>query len=84
MNLAYHNNFKKRASKLIKKNPQLASRLSKQLSLLIKDQNHPSLRLHKLQGERSCQYAIRIEDDLRALLVKDKETWILVDFIKHY
>ena len=78
--------FKKKAQKLIKKDPALNSTLKKQFNLFKSNPLYPSLHLHKLQGKRSEQYAIKIKSDLRALFIKPKEskdTYIFFDLVTH-
>lgn len=56
--------FQKQLKRLVKQNPHLKSKIKQVLRILIKDINHPSLRLHKLSGENnwsvSVTYNIRI------------------------
>jgi mRNA-degrading endonuclease YafQ of YafQ-DinJ toxin-antitoxin module len=74
--------FKKKVKKL-SHDRLLKARLQKQLKLFQKNIYHPSLKLHKLKGKRSEQFAIWIEGDLRALAVKDGEDWIFFDLVTH-
>ena len=78
--------FKKKAQKLIQKDPTLSSILKKQFNLFKSNPLYPSLHLHKLQGKRSEQYAIKIKSDLRALSIKSKDskdTYIFFDLVTH-
>lgn len=86
MNIELAESFKKKAQKLIKKDPNLNLALKKQFNLFISDPFYPSLHLHKLQGKRSEQYAIKIKSDLRALSIKSKtkkDTYIFFDLVTH-
>ncbi|MFC1790174.1 hypothetical protein ACFLZP_01670 [Patescibacteria group bacterium] len=86
MKLEITKQLKKKLKKLVKSNPSLKQSLKKQLTLFQTSPNHPSLRLHKLQGKRCQQLAIWIKGDLRALLIKSptkKDTYVFFDLIKH-
>ncbi|OGV96452.1 hypothetical protein A2W24_00605 [Microgenomates group bacterium RBG_16_45_19] len=86
MDIELTNFFKKKAQKLIKKDPSLNSALKKQINLFRSNPFYPSLHLHKLQGKRSEQYAIKIKSDLRALSIKSmdkKDTYIFFDLVTH-
>ena len=75
--------FRKKAAKLVKNNLKLQKRFKKQFSLFQQNPNHLGLRLHKLKGKRSEQYAIWIEGDLRALAIKDGEVYTFFDVVTH-
>lgn len=86
MNVEFTDEFKKKAQQFIRKNPQLKSSLKKQFTLFKINPFHPSLRLHKLKGKRSEQYALWIKGDLRALSIKSKThtaTYIFFDIVTH-
>lgn len=83
MNFSVTESFQKKAQKLCKKKPQLRQSLAKQFALFQEDHRHPSLKLHKLKGKRSEQYAIWIIGDLRALGVKAKDTYVFFDLVTH-
>lgn len=83
MKISFSKNFIKKSTRLIKKNPQLEKSLVKQLSLFKKNNKHPSLRLHKLKGQRSDQLAVWIEDDLRALCIQSNDEYVFFDLVKH-
>ncbi|MBU1088530.1 plasmid stabilization protein [Patescibacteria group bacterium] len=83
MNFEFTHSFKKEAKKLCKQNQQLKSKLAKQFKLFGINPNHPSLKLHKLQGKRSVQYAIWIKGNLRALCIKKNNIYIFFDLITH-
>ncbi len=67
----YTESYNKRASKFIKKYPELIGQYEKTLNLMEIDPNHPSLRLHKLKGKLSELYSISINISYR----------ITIDFI---
>jgi len=83
--LIYTNSYIKRASKFIKKHPELLSQYGKTLKLLELDPNHPSLRLHPLKGKLKELYSISINISYRITLeffVSEKEI-ILVNVGHH-
>jgi mRNA-degrading endonuclease YafQ of YafQ-DinJ toxin-antitoxin module len=83
MNFSLTINFQKKAQKLCKKDSQLRKALTKQFILFKKNHLHPSLKLHKLKGKRSEQYAIWIIGDLRALGIKEGDNYIFFDLVSH-
>lgn len=83
MNLFYSEYFKKKLKKYLSKKPQLRQKVVKQLHLLEKNIEHPSLKTHKLKGKRSTEYAIWIEGDLRILFMLVDDGLLLTDLIKH-
>ncbi len=83
MNLAYSNYFKKRFRKRLEKSPKLKSKISKQLKLLVQDIHHPSLKTHKLKGNRKDEYAIWIEGDIRITFLIIDDRLLLTDIITH-
>ncbi len=70
-NLIFTESYQKRASKFLKKHPDLISQYSKTLQLLELNPAHPSLRLHKLKGKLSELYSVSITISYR----------ITIDFI---
>jgi len=58
--LIYTNSYIKRASKFIKKHPDLVSQYEKTLKLLEIDPTHPSLRLHPLKGNLKELHSVSI------------------------
>lgn len=83
MNFSLTQAFQKKAQKLCKSDLNLRLQLAKQFSLFQQNPHHPSLKLHKLQGKRSQQYAIWIMGDLRALGVKSAEEFVFFDLVNH-
>ncbi len=69
--IIYTESYNKRASKFIKKHPELIGQYEKTLKLMEIDPKHPSLRLHKLKGKLSELYSISISISYR----------ITIDFI---
>lgn len=83
MRLVYSNHFKKRLKKFINKNPQLFSKVNKQLRQLRQDITYPSLKTHKLRGKRADQYAIWIVGDVRITFLITQDFYLLTDVISH-
>ena len=67
-NLIYTNSYIRRASKFIKKHPDLISQYGKTLKLLEIDPNHPSLRLHSLKGNLKDLHSVSINISYRITL----------------
>ena len=83
MNFELTNSFKKKAKKLCLKNPRLKSTLIKQFNIFGTNPQHPSLKLHRLQGNRSVQFAMWVANDLRAIAIKSEDKFIFFDLISH-
>jgi len=83
MKLTYTNYFKKRLKKRVDKNHVLKQKVGKQLQLLLSDFGHPSLKTHKLKGERANEYAVWIEGDLRVTFIIIADEILLTDLITH-
>lgn len=84
-NLIYTNSYIKRASKFVRKHPDLISQYEKTLKLLEIDPNHPSLRLHPLKGKLKNLHSVSINVSYRITLefiIKKKEI-ILVNVGRH-
>ncbi len=67
-NLIYTNSYIKRASKFVKRHPDLISQYEKTLKLLEIDPNHPSLRLHSLKGKLKDLHSVSINISYRIML----------------
>jgi addiction module RelE/StbE family toxin len=77
--------YLKKLVKLLRKNPSLQDRYFKTIKLLTDNPHHPSLRLHKLQGELKDYYSASISMKYRIvldLIITDKEI-ILIDIGSH-
>jgi mRNA-degrading endonuclease YafQ of YafQ-DinJ toxin-antitoxin module len=83
MNYELTVSFKKKAKKLCLKNSRLKSTLIKQFDLFSTNPQHPSLKLHRLQGNRSVQFAMWVANDLRAIAIKSEDIFIFFDPITH-
>jgi len=67
-NLIYTNSYIKRASKFVKKHPDLISQYKKTLKLLEIEPSHPSLRLHPLKGKSKDLHSVSINISYRITL----------------
>ncbi len=83
MNFELTNSFEKKSQKLCHKDSSIKSALTKQFKIFNQNPRNPSLKLHKLQGDRSTHFAIWIKGNLRALAIKVKDTYIFFDLITH-
>ena len=66
--LIYTNSYIKRASKFVKKHPDLVSQYEKTLKLLEIDPTHHSLRLHPLKGKLKELHSVSINISYRITL----------------
>ncbi len=83
--IIYTKNYNKRASKFIRKHPELLGQYEKTLKLLEFNPNHPSLRLHELKGKLKGLHSVSINISYRItleLLISDNDI-ILVDVGPH-
>ena len=83
--IIYTDSYLKRAKRFIKKHPELISQYGKTLKLLELNPNHPSLRLHKLQGKLSELYSVSINISYRISIyfLIDKDKIVPVDIGSH-
>ncbi len=84
-NLIYTNSYIKRASKFVKKHPELISQYKKTLKLLEIEPSHPSLRLHPLKGKLKDLHSVSINISYRITLefIIIKKEIILVNVGHH-
>jgi addiction module RelE/StbE family toxin len=83
--LVYTDSYLKRASRFVKKHPDLISQYQKTLKLLEINPNHPSLRLHPLKGKLKDLYSVSINISYRITLeffIMEKE--ILLVNVGHH
>lgn len=83
--LIYTDSYIRRASKFLKKHPQIIGQYEKALELLELNPHHPSLRLHSLQGQLSGLSSVSINMSYRIvleLMIQDSDI-ILVDIGNH-
>lgn len=74
--IIFTDDYIKRATKFIKKHPELNSQYEKTLKLLKINPSHPSLRLHKLSGKLSELYSVSINMTYRIsidFVINDKK-----------
>ena len=89
MKLVAHKSFKRAFKKLIKKNPQLQSKVLGILDLLEDDPFTPSLKSHKLTGDLDGYWSCSVNYDCRIIFTfsQDEESEetliILVDIGSH-
>lgn len=83
MKITYTNHFERRLRKRVKNNLILKQKIVKQVGLFQKNQLHPSLKLHKLRGERIDQFSLWIEGNLRITFIQTGENIIFTDIITH-
>lgn len=69
--IIFTDSYEKRATKFLKKHPEIVSQYEKTLKIMEINPNHPSLRLHKLKGNLSEIYSVSINISYR----------ITIDFI---
>jgi mRNA-degrading endonuclease YafQ of YafQ-DinJ toxin-antitoxin module len=83
--LIYTASYVRRAKKFLKKHPQITGQYQKVLELLELNPQHPSLRLHGLQGQLKGLSSVSINVSYRivlALIIRDSDI-ILVDIGNH-
>lgn len=83
--LIYPESYLKKAKKFLRKHPEMRNQYQKTLELLEMNPNHPSLRLHGLQGRLSGLSSVSINMSYRIVLevvIRDNDI-ILVDVGNH-
>jgi mRNA-degrading endonuclease YafQ of YafQ-DinJ toxin-antitoxin module len=83
--IIYTESYNKRASRFLKKHPDLISQYEKTLKILEKNPDHPSLRLHQLKGKLKDLHSISINISYRITMefyITDKEI-VLVNVGHH-
>jgi mRNA-degrading endonuclease YafQ of YafQ-DinJ toxin-antitoxin module len=83
--IVYTQSYIRRASKFIRKHPQLIGQYAKTLKLLELNPFHPSLRFHKLSGKLSELYSVSINISYRITMefVISEKTIIPVNIGSH-
>ena len=64
--LSFSNKFQRQVTKLSNGNLQLKNQIKKTVILLSKDINYPSLRLHKLSGEKF--WSVSVNKSIRIII----------------
>ena len=75
----------KKIKKFLKKHPNLFKKYEKTISILEQNPFHPSLRLHKLQGDLKEFYSVSIDLEYRIIIdfiIIDKQIF-LIDIGSH-
>ena len=83
--IIFTESYVKRATKFIKKHPELLKQYEKTLQLMELNPSHPSLRLHKLEGRLSDYYSVSINMSYRItidFIIQDNEI-IPINIGKH-
>ncbi|HTK03865.1 MAG TPA: plasmid stabilization protein [Alphaproteobacteria bacterium] len=83
MEIRTTSHFDKNLSKKLKSNFQLKNKVNKQVGLLQQNLRHPSLKLHKLNGERAQEYSFWIEGNLRITFMIVDHVILFTDIITH-
>ena len=83
--LLYPDSYIRRASKFLKRHPELLEQYQKTLELLELNPHHPSLRLHRLKGKLADLHSVSINISYRIsleLIISEQEI-ILIDVGTH-
>ena len=78
--LIFPESYIKRARKFLRKHPQIQGQYRKTLQLLELNPNHPSLRLHDLEGRLKVMSSVSINMSYRTVLefeIKGKEILLI-------
>lgn len=83
MKIYLSNKFKKSFSKLKKKDSKIVKKAKKQLAILQQNPNHPSLRLHKLEGKLAESWSISVDKNNRITFVYSEGSIVLTNIGSH-
>ena len=81
--LIFSDSYLKKEQKFFKKHKELLDRYKKVLHILRVNPNHPSLRLHKLQGNLKEYYSVSINMQYRIVInfvIEDGKIIFIPDF----
>ena len=67
-NIHLTDDYQKKVRKFIKRHKDMASRYDKTIQILRENPYHPSLRLHKLNGELHEYYSVSINIEYRIIM----------------
>ena len=73
MNIDYTKGFIRGLKKLSKKDKSLRQDVVDKINLFISNRSHPSLRLHKLQGQLKDAWSISIDKSTRIIFNSEKD-----------
>ena len=83
MNTRYEESFIRNLKKLSKKDRLFRKKVVDKINLFINDKQHPSLRLHKLQGKLKDAWSISVDKSIRILIYQDGNELVFVDIGSH-
>jgi len=83
--LVFTESYIKKASRFIKKHPEMVNQYKKTLELLELNPSHPSLRLHRLEGKLSNLFSVSINMSYRITIefLISEETIVPVNLETH-
>lgn len=81
MKLVLSSKFQKDLDKLLTKNPQIKSKVTKTLKLMQQNIRHPSLRLHKLAGTNI--WSVSVDLSIRIVFYLSENKLFLLEIGKH-
>ncbi len=83
MSIYYSPSFVAKYKKISKKNKKQGDLIKERIALFLSNKIHPSLRLHKLQGNLKEAWSISIDRKIRILLYQDTDSISFVDIGSH-
>jgi len=83
MNANYSSVFVTKYRKILRKNNKCSDLIKEKMALFLSDKSHPSLRLHKLQGNLKEAWSISVDRKTRILLYQDESGVTFVDIGSH-
>ena len=83
MQIKYHKNFQKSFKKRIAPYPKLVAQFQKHLTLFIENPENPTLKDHKLVGQKLNLRAFSVTGDIRVVYKKVKDELWLFDIGSH-
>ena len=66
--IGHGNGYEKKLLKFLKKHQNLIKKYEKTIFILESNPNHPSLRLHKLQGKQKEYYSVSLDMEYRLII----------------
>lgn len=83
MNTSATIQFKRKLNKLVSGRPKLKQKIVAQTNRFKLNPHHPSLKTHKLSGNRADQYAFWIEANFRIIFIYSGGDVIFTDIVSH-